>query len=191
MVPLIRRNILFSALSLLFLLAGFLFPGCGYHVRATGETIGINIESIAIPMFTSTSSRLGFEADFTKIIREEFISHSRIPMVSSESAQTVLIGRIHDINTSPLAYELQRQTMGEETSTYEITSSRRLKIALDIKLIDKAKGHVLWHEENMEEKGSFKLGTDPLTTRFNEKQALERIARQLAKRIYMKTMERF
>lgn len=191
MAFLIRRNILFSALILLTQAAVFLFSACGYQVRATGDTIGVHIESIAIPMMTSTSSQLGFEADFTKIIRDEFISHSRIPLVSSERAHTVLVGHIHDIRTSPLAYNFDRQTIGEETPTYETTRSRRLRISLDIKLIDKTKGHVLWHEENMEEKASFKVGTDPLSNRFNQQQALERIARQLAKRIYLKTMERF
>ena len=62
---------------------------------------------------------------------------------------------------------------------------------LDIKLMDQSKGHVIWSEANMEEKGRFKIGTDPLVNRFNQRQALERIARRLAKRIYLKTMERF
>ena len=43
--------------------------GCGYQFRADGEPVGIQLESLAIPLFSSTSSEIGFEADFTKMIR--------------------------------------------------------------------------------------------------------------------------
>lgn len=191
MISVIRRVCPVFLLSAHLLWTGFMLMGCGYQFRATGETIGIELESISIPMMTSTSSDRGFEADFTRIIREEFISHARIPLVSSEGAQTVLIGHVYDIGTSPLTYDVQKLTLGENTPTFEITDSRRLKIGLDIKLMDQSKGHVIWSEANMEEKASFKIGSDPLVNRFNQKQALERIARRLAKRIYLKTMERF
>jgi hypothetical protein len=165
--------------------------GCGYHFRATGETMGMQLESIAIPMMESTSSNIGFEADFTRVIREEFISHARVPLVSQEKAQMVLIGRIHEIRTDPLTYDIQLQNIQGSTSSYDTTESRRIQIGLTAELVDRAGGKTLWREESMEEKASFKVGTDPLVNRFNQKQAMERIARRLAKRIYMKTMERF
>ena len=48
--------------------------GCWYQFRAGGEPVGIDIKSIAIPMIESSSSEKGFEADFTTVLRNEFIS---------------------------------------------------------------------------------------------------------------------
>lgn len=169
----------------------FLLIGCGYHFRAAGEPMGVKYESLAIPLITSTSSEMSFEADFTRIIRETFISHGKVPLASVERAQAVLTGRIYDIRTEPLTYTLEQQTVRDHFVTHEVTSGRRLKIKLDIRLTDRASGKVLWHEKAMEEKAAFIVETDPLVTRFNQRQALQEIARRLAKRIYLKTMERF
>ena len=81
--------------TVILLLACYSFLGCGYHFRADGRPVGIKIESLSIPLIESTSSNIGFEADFTRIIREEFISHAKVPLVSSSKAQAVLTGRIY------------------------------------------------------------------------------------------------
>lgn len=185
----------FHSISLVagLLLSGCLtlMVGCGYHFRATGEPVGIQIESLAIPMITSTSSQTGFEADFTKVIREEFISHGKIPLVSEAGAHAVLIGRIYNIETEALSYDYQQHTVGGYSTTHEVTKSRRLKIRLDMQLIDKRNNRVIWHEKAMEERASFEVDADPIATRYHQRQALEKIARRLAKRVYLKTAERF
>jgi hypothetical protein len=66
-----------------------------------------------------------------------------------------------------------------------------MRIFLDVKLVDKRKGQVIWQEQRMTEYARFAVDTDPLVTRFNQKKAVANIAGQIAKRIYLKTMERF
>lgn len=178
-------------ISILFIMILFSQIGCGYHFRTTGEPLGMEIESLAIPLMTSTSSFMGFEADFTGIIREEFISHAKVSIVPKEKATAVLTGRIYEISTEPLTYDLQQQTIEGRTITHETTSSRRLKVRLDIHLTDRTTGKLIWHDNSMDEEASFDVGTDPLANRYNQKKALQKIARLLAKRIYLKTMERF
>ncbi len=178
-----------SFLVVTILLAGCM--GCGYHLRATGEPMGIKIESLAIPLMTSTSSNKGFEADFTRIIRKEFISHAKVPLLPTEKAQVVLIGRIYDTRFQPLTYDLQQQTVDGQVTTHEVTSSRKMKIRLDVQLTDRATGNVIWREKSMEEEAGFIVGADPLANRYYQQQALQKISRRFAKRIYLKTMERF
>jgi hypothetical protein len=173
------------------LLLSFLLVGCGYHFRADGEPVGIQLESLAIPLFSSTSSEIGFEADFTKVIRQEFISHGRVPLVPEEKAQVVLIGKIQEIRADPLAYRSQDVTVGAYTSTYQVTNSRKLRVKLDVQLLDRRQGKVIWREAAMEEQASYFVGSDPLEMRYSEQQALEKIAERLAKKIYLRTMERF
>ena len=106
------------------LLPGIFITGCGYSIRASGDPMGIKMESMAIPMIESISSDLGFEADFTRVIREEFIRNSRVPLVSREEAQTVLSGRIYDIRTEPVSYDLDQQTVSGAVTTYIETETR-------------------------------------------------------------------
>ena len=173
------------------LLLSFLLVGCGYHFRADGEPVGIQLESLAIPLFSSTSSEIGFEADFTKMIRQEFISNGRVPLVPEEKAQVVLIGKIQEIRADPLTYRSQDVTVGGNTSTYEVTRSRKLRVRLDVQLLDRRQGKIIWREAAMEEQASYAVSGDPLETRYTEQKALEKIASRLAKRIYLRTMERF
>ncbi|MBW2117740.1 MAG: hypothetical protein JRH09_07455 [Deltaproteobacteria bacterium] len=181
-----------ALLPILAVLSFLMFvAGCGYHFRPTGKPIGLQIEGLAIPLMESTSSSLGFEGDFTRIIREEFISHAKFPLVSREKASAVLIGKVYDIKTDPYTYNLTQTMVAGEKTNYSTTSARWLKIKLDVKLVDRKTGKVIWHDKKMEEKTTFAVGTDPLMNRYNEKWAVQAIARSLAKRIYLKSMERF
>jgi hypothetical protein len=166
-----------------FVLLVCFMAGCGYHFSADGEPVGVSLENLAIPLFTSTSTDIGFEADFTRIVREEFISHARVPLVPEERARTVLVGRIIEIRTDPIGYD--------SSGGFTVTTTRRLKIRLDVQLIDRAQGKVIWHDASIEERSSFQVDTDPLATRFYQEQAVEKLARRAAKKMYQRTMERF
>ena len=161
-----------------------LAAGCGYTLQATGKPMQLTITSMAIPLMESPSSDIGFEGDFTKMIRREFVSHSQIPLVSKEKAAAVLIGKVTNIKTEPLSYRVTDET-------FDVTSSRWLKIRLEAKLVDTHTGKVIWNDPNMEEKASFAVDSDPLKTRYNQRRATKKIAQLLAERIYLKTMERF
>ena len=165
--------------------------GCGYQLRDTREPVGIQIESLAIPLFSSTSSEMGFEADFTTVIRQQFISNTRIPLAPEEKAHMVLIGKIQDVKTDAVAYRGQDVTVGGYTTTYNVTSSRRLEVRLDVQLLDKRSGKVIWRDSGMRSQSSYLVSSDPLETRYNERRALKSIASDLAKIIYVRTMERW
>ena len=169
-------------LTILFCL--ILAPGCGYSLQATGQPMRISIPSMAIPLIESPSSAIGFEGDFTKMIRREFVSHSQVPLVSKGEAAAVLMGKVINIKTEPLSYRVA-------DNTFDVTSSRWLKIKLQAKLVDTQTGKVIWNVPNMEEKASFSVDSDPLKTRYNQRRATKKIAQLLAERIYLKTMERF
>ena len=168
-----------------------LFSGCGYRFQADGEPVGVNIPSLAIPLMESPSTTLGFESDFTRVIREEFISHANVPLVPRDEAAMVLIGKISEIRSAPLAYDVTEMIVQGDKTYYGVTDSRRLWIRLDAELIDSDTGKIIWKEVGMEEKARYRVTSDPLINRYNKKMAIEEIARRLVDRLYMKTMERF
>jgi hypothetical protein len=174
-----------NAVWILTILSGLiLVSGCGYSLQATGQPMRISLPSMAIPLMESPSSDIGFEGAFTKMIRREFVSHSQVPLVSKGQAAAVLIGKVIDIKTEPLSYRVT-------DNTFDVTSSRWLKIKLEAKLVDTKTGKIIWNDSNMEEKASFSVDSDPLKTQYNQRRATKKIAQLLAERIYLKTMERF
>ncbi len=191
MLPFIK---LFSTMLFACLLSGLFImaaPGCGYRFQGTGKPVGVSMDSLAIPLIESTSSFMGFEGEFTRAIREEFVSHGKTPLVSMEEASVVLIGKIYEIETRPYSYEIHhRDVRGRETS-YEVTNARWLEIMLRIRLEDRTTGRVIWEDRKMTERHTYAVTNDPLANRFNQRRALRTIARILARRIYAKTMERF
>ncbi len=173
-------------LRIFFVFMGSLFwiSACGYQLQATGKPMNLSISSMAIPLMKSPSSDIGFEGDFTKMIRREFVSHSQIPLVPKETAAALLIGKVTNIKTEPLSYRVTDET-------FDVTSSRWLKIRLAVSLVDSKTGKIIWNDPNMEEKASFTVDSDPLKTRYNQRRATKKIAQLLAERIYLRTMERF
>lgn len=184
-----KRNSGFILLLVLLILP--VLSGCGYSFRKTGEPAGIEITSLAIPLMESTASTLGFEGDFSRFIREQFISHSRVPIVSREKADFVLTGKVVKIKTYPLSYSSTQKEFHGETVTYDETKQRRLQIILSAKLLESATGKIIWEDRSIEGKSSFSLGTDPVQTRYNQRVAVRNIAKSLAETIYLKSMERF
>jgi outer membrane lipopolysaccharide assembly protein LptE/RlpB len=164
---------------------------CGYHLRPSGEPVGWSVDSLAIPMMTSTSSVVGFESDFTRIVRDEFISHAKVPLTAQEEARYVLVGRIHDIRTDPQSYSYLQQTVQGHDTTFAETNRRRLTLTLSISMVEKATGKVVWSDQTMMTRASYDVGADPLVNQYNQRLALEKVARRLAQQIYMRTMERF
>lgn len=177
--------------SMLFIVTLLSVSGCGYEFRAGGEPVGIEISSIAIPMVESTSSEKGFEADFTSVLRNEFISHARVPLKNTDQASMILKVEIFKVATQPLTYDSTRTAVSGRTLTHETTSSRRLILHLNASLIDRSSGKTVWNDSSMTEEAMFAVTADPLVNRKNQKEALVKIARNLSERIFNRTMERF
>jgi len=169
-----------------------LASGCGYYFRPGGFPLNVDLESIAIPCFSSTSSYAGTEDEFTRIVRQEFISQSRVRIEDESAAQAVLRGRLYSITTEPLAYTVTQQTVHGFLSTDEVTESRILRVKLEVTVTDMATREIIWQDSTLTETAIFQVSSsDPLITQYNQRMALRSIAQELATRIFSRTMERF
>jgi hypothetical protein len=175
------------------LILGFcsLLFGCGYHFRSVGSSFDEHLESMAIPPFSGSSSYAGIEDDFTTVVRQEFLTRSKVRLVEEKSAHAVLRGRLYSVTTEPLTYTVNQQKIHGLLATDTVTRSRTLKVRLEISLKDTATGEIIWQDGNLTDTASFQVSSDPLITQHNQRQALISIARDLAARIYSRTMERF
>lgn len=173
------------------LVSGFFIMGCGYQFRASGEPLGIELQSLAIPLIESSSSELEFEAIFTRVFRDAFISKTKVSLLPEAKADAVLTGNIVEIRTEPVAFNQTQQVVDGKVTSYSVTSRRQVIIKMDAKFTIRATGKVLWHEQALVERATYDVGTDPLVTRYNEQQAYELMARALADRLFLKSTERF
>ena len=124
-------------------------------------------------------------------VRQEFLTRSKVRLVEEKSAQAVLRGRLYSVTTEPLTYTVTQQSIHGFLSTDKVTSARILRVRLAISLTDTATEEIIWQDANLTERASFQVTSDPLTTQHNQRLALISIARDLAARIYSRTMERF
>ncbi len=176
---------------IVFILFCSLSFGCGYKIRPAGKTEGVSLQEIAIPLFSSSSSFMGTEEEFTRAVREEFIRHSSVRIEDRKQARFFLRANIYSLTTEPLAYRIEEKTIHGYKSKEVTTRTRRLTVKMDVELLDQKKGEAVWHDPALEGKSNFAVSADPLKTRYNRRRAIANIARNLAAQIYRRTMERF
>ncbi|HDR13880.1 MAG TPA: hypothetical protein ENN79_00045 [Desulfobacteraceae bacterium] len=187
-LPPILKNLLCA------LLITFFTVGCGYSISSPGAPAGpavSGITGLAISLVESPSSSLGFEAEFTRMVRKEFISYSGVPLMPEPEAPYILECRITEISTRARRYQSTRTTLHGEEHVYWRTSGRRMSVDMDARLVEKATGNVIWHDESIVETADWNLGADPLADRDAQRAALRRLAERVAVKLYSRTVDRF
>ena len=118
-----------------FMIIFAMISGCGY---STKSLIDRNINSIYIPIFDNTTFRRGLEFDLTKAVKDEIMSRTNLRIVQKESADTILYGEISKVTESVLIQNIRD----------DIVESR-LKIFVDIKLVDRRTDRTLVKEKGL------------------------------------------
>lgn len=177
----------FVGVAFLILLAA----GCGYQPAGSAVPDRLDISGLALSIVESTSSSLGFEAEFTRRIRQEFISFSGVPLMPEADAPYVLECSVREINTRPLRYSSRRTVVQGRESVFWRTAARELSIGVEARLVERATGKVIWHDSSIVETATWNLGADPLADREAERVAVRRIAERIASQLYSRTVARF
>ncbi|MBN1904218.1 MAG: hypothetical protein JW927_03890 [Deltaproteobacteria bacterium] len=184
-------NLSRAVCTFLALISVLCLAACGYRFRAEGEPVGIELKSIAIPMIESTASEKGFEADFTTVLRNEFISRGRLPIKGMDNAQMILKVQIYEVMAQPLAYDSTKREISGHEIMHETTGKRRMTLRLNASLVNRLTGETVWSDLSITEEAGFDITSDPLMNRKSERDALLKIARLVSGRIFNRTMERF
>ena len=175
-------------LSLLFALAFFLAAagGCGY---STGSLLPSKLKAIYVDNFknridigreVTESSRYvlyrpGLENDVTNAIVDRFVFDGNLKIANKENADLILKGELTDYRQEALRYDAS-----DNVEEY------RIKIAVNIELVDTSADEVLWKEAGYIGEKTYKT-----TGRFavSEDTAREEAIEDLARRIVERTVE--
>ncbi len=154
--------------------------GCGYRFASEGLGPEPTIATVAIPVFENLTAEPGLEPIFTGALRREFMLRSEIRVVPRREADAVFLGRIVRLTTSDVAHRESQNT-----------TLTRLLVTLDIRCVDQRSGAVIWQDRSLTYYQDYLQDVDPLIGFQNRREALRRIARDLAVRIHDRFLSRF
>ena len=155
--------------------------GCGYSFAPRGESIDKRIQKVYVEPFDNKTSQAEIENYFRTAFINQFIQTSRFKIApSAEAADAVVRGKILNFNTTPLSY-LKNDLAAEERAT----------IILDVTFEDNAGGKIIWSSKNMTDSVDYTLNEDINMLSPARKQALMKLANDMAEKAFNLMMSGF
>jgi outer membrane lipopolysaccharide assembly protein LptE/RlpB len=167
-----HRYLTISVLSLL--------AGCGYHFVGQGGGFPGDIQSLAIQTFENKTKEMTLHRVVTSAVRNEFVSRRDLRIVGVGEADAVLQGTITSFTTSSLAYDAEGRAI-----------EYRVAINLDLKLVRRVDGTILWEVPNFAKTEEYRASTEVLTNEAQKNRAIRTLAEDLAEDCYFRLREDF
>jgi hypothetical protein len=90
--------------SVLVLVSLLLLSSCGYGFTSVGGIVPEDAKTIAIPAFINGTAEPYVDVEVTKAVVKEFLTDGRLKVVSAETADLVLKGKVTKFDMTPSAY---------------------------------------------------------------------------------------
>ena len=166
----------------LTLLLTLTLTGCGYHQAGSATHIPANVQTLAVPIFTTNAQAYLTEMAFTRATIQELNTrtHYRILNNDSPSADATLHGTILSQTVAPLTYD----SSTGETSSYLV--SIRAKV-----LLTAHDGHILYRNDAILYREQFQSTQDLSGFIQEDGYAVRRVANEFAHTIVSDMLESF
>jgi outer membrane lipopolysaccharide assembly protein LptE/RlpB len=162
------------------LLSLFCLTACGYRFAGSGD-FPEGVDTIFIEVLENRTSKVGVEQIVTNQLIFEFARQRESSLVSNrEKADAVLKGTINSIRT---------QTISRVDT--EIASEREVILTLDLRLIKKDGGSVLWAATGLSDREPFRVDTAKTETDRNEDVAIGRLSGRISERVFNRLTDDF
>jgi len=156
---------------------------CGYHLTPVGGVVPEGAKTIAIPVFINGTYEPYVDIDATQAVMEAFLTDGRLRIVSPETADLVLRGKVTAVQLTPLSY-----TAESYVQQYTV------RIGVDVSVEDTRSGKVLWQEKGL---SSVFVSSYPVTvgditaTKVAKETAVKNAVRDIASTIRSRVLEGF
>ena len=155
--------------------------GCGYSFTSRGESIDSRIQKVYVESFVNKTAQAEIENYLRTALINQFIQNSRFKIVSSaEGADAIVRGKIINLNTSPLSY-IKNGLAAEERAT----------VTLALTFEDTANSKIIWSSKNMANSIDYSLNEDINLLPSARKQALRKLANDMAEKAFNLMMSGF
>lgn len=171
-------------LGLLCVWVAFLLlsAGCGYHVAGRGSRLPASLKTIAVPALENRTSRYRIEQRLTEALVHELLSRTSYHVVADPAAaDAVLRGQVVGLESSPLVFD----TATGRATTFVVT------VHLAVRLEERETKKLLYRNDDFIFREQYEVSTD-IPSFFDElNPALDRLARDFARRLVAALLENF
>lgn len=156
--------------------------GCGYSVAGRSDLLPDTIQTIAVPAFGNLTTRYKLSDRLPAAITREFITRTRYQVVSEpDDADAVLQGAVTNYISFPTIFD---QATGR-------ASGVQMSVYLQISLVDRSSGAVLYTQPNMEFRQRYEISTDQIAYFEESDVALTRLSQDVARTLVSSILEYF
>jgi outer membrane lipopolysaccharide assembly protein LptE/RlpB len=158
------------------------FPACGYHVAGTASRIPPDVKTIAVPAFKNTTTTFRIEQQLTSAVTREFLerTHYRISPNPAD-ADAVLEGTVKDVRARAITFDVNTG----------IATSLQVQVTSDVKLVDRHSHRILFSNSNYVFREEYQVSETPAALFEEDKPALDRLSRDLARALVTDILENF
>ena len=148
--------------------------GCGYHVSGHADLLPTTIKTISVPAFTNLTTRYKLTDRLPEAIAREFISKTRYKVApDSSQPDAVLQGSVVSYQAYPTIFDpVTGRAAGVE-----------MHVVLQMRLIERASGKVLFTRPNFEVRERYEISIDPGQYFEESDAALNRVSQQVARQV--------
>lgn len=168
-------------LIFVIILLPLFYCGCGYHFSPGGEHIDKNIRTVFVENFKNQTSEASIENYIRNAIINAFRKRSRFDLADSKKTSDAYIsGSVNRSDISHLSY----------TST-DVAKEDKVNLVLKITFKKTGNNEIIWTNSNFTGEEAFLVNSDPNRTERNRKNALKKLADDMAERAYRNIMSGF
>lgn len=155
---------------------------CGYHVGGKADLMPKSVQTIAIPAFSTLSTRYRLTDILPQEIGREFTERTRFRIVRNpQEADAVLNGRINTVLISPNIFD---PGTGKATMV-------QVTIVLTVNLVERSSGRVLYSRPGWALRENYQIAVDPHQFFDESGPALQRLGQDAARDIVSSIVENF
>ncbi|MEO8071217.1 MAG: LPS assembly lipoprotein LptE [Acidobacteriota bacterium] len=160
--------------------------GCGYALAGRGNTLPAYVKTIGVPQIVNQSSTPNIDRVLTDAVRSEFQGRGRY-LVEPDAAGTdaVLTATITSVALRPVSFTIDRQATVTEVV---VTVNAEFKDLHDNKII--------WSSPSLQVRDEYRnttssVANDPTALFSQDSSALDRLAKEFAKKVVAEIFQAF
>ena len=152
---------------------------CGYHVAGHTDLLPQTIRTIAIPAFTNATTRYKLTDHLPEALSREFIARTRYKIVADPNqADAVLRGTVTNY-------------IAGATIVVQNATAVDVHVYLQVSLIERATGKVLFTRPSMEVRERYEVSVDPNQYFEESDAALDRVSHTVAQNLVSAILANF
>ncbi len=169
----------------LLLLSAFcllLFTACGYHAAGQATRITPDVKTIAVPPFKNLSSTFHIEQQLTAAVTREFLERTHYRILSNPTdADAVLRGTVKEVRARAITFDVNTG----------LATSLQVQVTAEVKLEDIHSHKLLFSNSNYVYYEEYQVSETPSALFEEDKPALDRLSRDLARTLVTDILENF